>query len=76
MKKITCREMGGDCDAVVTGETADELMANGKKHVHDLAESGDEAHKGVVKKMEELSEEDRKKWAEDLAGKFDSLEEA
>ena len=76
MKKITCKEMGGDCDAVVTGETAEELMANGKKHVHDLAESGDEVHKGTVKKMEELSEEDRKKWAEDFAGKFDSLEEA
>ena len=76
MKKITCREMGGDCDAVITGETAEELMANGKKHVHDLAESGDEVHKGVVEKMGQLSEEDHKKWAEDFAAKFDSLEEA
>ena len=76
MKKITCREMGGDCDAVVTGETAEELMTNGKKHVHDLAESGDDAHKGVVERMKQLSEEDHKKWADDFTAKFDSLKEA
>ena len=68
--------MGGDCDAVITGETADELMANGKKHVHDLAESGDEVHKGTIERMGQLSEEDHKKWADDFTAKFDSLEEA
>jgi len=76
MKKITCKEMGGDCDAVITGETAEELMANGKKHVHNLAESGDEVHKGIVERMGQLSEEDQKKWADDLTAKFDSLEKA
>ena len=45
-------------------------------HVHDLAESGDDAHKGIIKRMEELSEEDHKKWADDFASKFDSLEDA
>ena len=71
MKKITCREMGGDCDAVVTGETAEELMTNGKKHVHDLAESGDDAHKGVVERRKQLSEEDNKKWADEFTAKLE-----
>jgi predicted small metal-binding protein len=75
MKKITCREMGGDCNAEIHGETAEELMEKGRQHVHDAADSGDEAHKAVVKRMEELSDEDRDTWAEDMKQKFDFLQD-
>lgn len=76
MKKITCKYMGGSCDTEVTGETADELMTNGKQHVHDAADGGDEAHKEVVERMKALSAEDHDKWAEDFTSKFDGLEDA
>ena len=76
MKKTTCKAMGGVCDAEITGETADELMANGKQHVHDAADGGDEAHKEVVERIKALSKEDHDKWAEDFASKFDTLEDA
>lgn len=76
MKKTTCKAMGGSCEAEIQGETADELMANGKKHVHDAAEGGDENHKSVVEKMKGLNEEDHKKWADDFANNFDALEDA
>lgn len=76
MKKITCKEMGGTCDAEIHGETAEEMMENGKQHVHDAAESGDEAHKEVVERMKQLSEEDHKKWVDEFTQKFDSLEDA
>ena len=76
MKKTTCKAMGGTCDEEIRGETAEELMANGKQHVHDAAETGDEDHKGVIQKMEQMSEEDRKKWAEELTNNFGTLENA
>jgi len=68
--------MGGVCDAEIRGETAEELMTNGKKHVHDAADAGDQDHKSVVERMTQMSEEDRKKWAEEFTNKFDALEEA
>lgn len=76
MKKITCKEMGGVCDTAITGETAEELMKNGKQHVHDVAEGGDEDHKAVVERMKAISEEDYAKWSEDMVQKFDTLEDA
>lgn len=76
MKKMTCQAMGGTCEAEIQGDTADELMASGKQHVHDQAEAGDEGHKAVMQKMTQLSEEDLKKWTEDFNQNFDSLEDA
>lgn len=76
MKKTTCSAMGGVCDAEITGETADELMANGKQHVNDAAEGGDEDHKTVVERMKALSKEDHDKWADDFTKNFDNLEDA
>ena len=72
MKKTTCKDMGGACDAEILGETAEEMMNNGKQHVHD---AGDDDHKSVMERMEQLSEEDHKKWAEDFTHNFDSLED-
>jgi len=67
--------MGGVCEEEIQGETAEELMAKGKQHVHDAADAGDEDHKSVVERMEQLSEEDRKKWAEELTNNFGTLED-
>ena len=33
MKKMTCRQMGGMCDAELTGATPEEMMKNGKAHL-------------------------------------------
>ena len=30
---MTCSQMGGPCDAKITGATPDEVMANGMKHL-------------------------------------------
>ena len=35
MKKMTCAQMGGMCDVEITGNTADEMMANGMKHLEE-----------------------------------------
>ncbi len=33
MKTITCRQMGGMCDEPISGNTPDELMGVGMKHL-------------------------------------------
>ena len=33
MKTMTCAQMGGPCDAQITGSTQDEMMANGMAHL-------------------------------------------
>jgi len=76
MKKITCKAMGGSCDAVIKGETAEEMMKNGKQHVHDSADAGDKNHQAMIVKMKAMSDEDYKKWAADFTSKFDTLEQA
>jgi len=33
MKTLTCAQLGGPCDANITGSTKDEMMMNGMKHL-------------------------------------------
>ncbi len=33
MKTMTCAQMGGTCDAKITGSTPDEMIMNGMKHL-------------------------------------------
>ena len=73
MKKMTCREMGGTCDAEIRGETAEEMMENGKNHVHGQT---DEGHQGLVKQMEGSSEEEMEAWKKDFATKFEAVPDA
>ena len=72
---MTCSAMGGYCEFEITGETAEELSENGKKHVHETAEGGDEEHKAIIATMEALSEEEHAKWKQDMMEKFDTLED-
>ena len=73
MKKMTCREMGGACDAEIRGETADEMMENGKKHVHEAA---DDAHNETVKQMQNSTPEEMQAWMEDFHKKFEAAPDA
>jgi 3-keto-L-gulonate-6-phosphate decarboxylase len=51
---MTCKQMGGPCDAQLHGETADKMIASGAAHVQEMAAKGDEEHKKVQKMMEEM----------------------
>ena len=35
MKTLTCAQMGGGCDAKISGSTPDEMMANGMTHLEE-----------------------------------------
>jgi hypothetical protein len=51
MKTMTCKQLGGPCDLALHGNTADEVIKLQDKHLKEVVESGDEAHKGALKDM-------------------------
>lgn len=51
MKTMTCSQMGGSCDATITGATEDEMMANGMKHL-------EEAHPQMAEDVKKASPTD------------------
>ena len=53
MKTMTCKQMGGPCDAPLRGETADEVIKADDKHLRDMVAGGDEAHKAALAMMDE-----------------------
>ena len=77
MKTITCREMGGTCDAKIQGSTPEEIMVKGGNHVNEMAAKGDEGHvkakemmDGAVKNPEEL-----KKWQDQFMATYNAAKE-
>lgn len=51
MKTITCKHMGGPCDAAFHGETADEVIKAQDKHLRQAVASGDETHRSALEMM-------------------------
>ena len=76
MKKTTCRELKGACDEVITGETAEEMGGNSRKHVMEMVESGDQPHLDAIEEMKKLPPEEQQKWYQDFTESFDSLQDA
>lgn len=70
---MTCSSMGGACDAEITGNTPEEMMENGKKHIH---EATDEAHGELIEKMKGMSEEDMNEWKKEFNEKFEAAPDA
>ena len=57
--------MGGPCDTTVSGNTADELMANGMVHLND-------AHPEIAEDMSKMTPEQLETMTKDLHAKFDA----
>ncbi len=76
MKKTTCKDLRGACDAEIQGETPEEMAENCKQHVMEMMQSEDESHKAAVESMMQLSKEEQEKWYEDFKKGFDSLQDA
>ena len=75
MKKTSCKNLGGACDEVITGETAAEMGDNSRQHVMKMLQTGDEAHKKAMEEMMALSPEDQQRWHKDFEGSFSSLDD-
>ena len=68
--------MGGSCDAVVAGNTAEEMALNGGKHLTEMAEK-DPGHKRDKEVMDASQNDPQhlQNWMADFKTKFDALPE-
>jgi hypothetical protein len=71
MKQIKCGDMGGpvDCDEVITGSTAQEMIDNGWKH---LQSAHPEQAKNIMSNPKDVND----KWMSDFKDNFANLEDA
>jgi hypothetical protein len=44
MKAMTCRALGGPCDHIHRGDTADDVIKAQDRHLKEMVAGGDEAH--------------------------------
>lgn len=73
MKKLTCKDVGGACDEVLSGETLDELGAMAKKHA---MAANDDAHKEKMAEMAAKSAEERAAFWQEMTAKFNAARDA
>jgi hypothetical protein len=55
MKTMTCKQLGGPCDAQLQGNTADEIMQAGQEHLEEMTKMGDVAHQQAKKMMDDVA---------------------
>ncbi len=53
MKTMTCKQMGGPCDANISGATSEEMMNNGMMHI-------EKAHPDMAAKIKAMPKDDPK----------------
>ena len=56
MKTFTCNELGGACDAKISGETMDEVGMKAREHGMEMVKKGDESHMKAMEKMKKMGE--------------------
>jgi predicted small metal-binding protein len=67
---MTCRSMGGECDAEIMGATPEEMMMNGMKHL-------EEAHPQMAADVKAADRNDPKmvEWSQKFAQDFEAAPE-
>ena len=61
MKTMTCKQMGGPCDASFQGAKADVVIKAQDSHLKEMVANGDETHKDALKSMQD-------RWKHPVAG--------
>lgn len=51
MKTMTCKQLGGPCDAVHHGDTADEIIKAQDAHLNETVAGGDTQHEDALADM-------------------------
>ena len=76
MKKATCKQLAGPCDAEIFGSTPKEMGENCKQHVMDMVKNGDPVHQEAVEGWKTKSPEEQQKWFEEFKNGFATLPDA
>lgn len=50
-KTMTCRQLGGPCEAEHRGETADEVIRAQDRHLKEVVAAGDDEHRPALEEM-------------------------
>jgi hypothetical protein len=61
MKTMTCKQLGGPCEHALQGETADEVIKAQDRHLNDVVDRGDDAHREALKEM-------KSRWKHPISG--------
>jgi hypothetical protein len=48
---MTCKQMGGPCDAAFQGSTGDEVIKAQDKHLKEMVAAGDATHEDALQAM-------------------------
>ena len=51
MKTMTCKQLGGPCDEVLEGTTADEVIKAQDRHLKAAVAAGDSTHESALSEM-------------------------
>jgi hypothetical protein len=51
MKTMTCRQLGGPCDASHAGDNADDVIKAQDRHLREMVDGGDSAHEAALEDM-------------------------
>ena len=75
MKSMTCKQLGGACDKVFSGNTFEEIAAQSKAHGTEMFKAKDPAHMQAMTKMTELmhNPEDMQQWMNARIAEFNAL---
>jgi hypothetical protein len=52
MKTMTCKQMGGPCEAAFRGAKAGEVIKAQDSHLKEMVAGGDKTHQGALKSMQ------------------------
>ncbi len=61
MKAMTCEQLGGPCDHVLRGESANDVIKRQDQHLRDAVAAGDETHAQALHEM-------KGRWKHPIAG--------
>lgn len=76
MKKLTCADLGGPCDAEITGDSFEEIGQKSHAHVMQELNNGDEAHKAAVEQMKNATPEEQMAKMAQFQKRFEEAPEA
>ena len=77
MKTMTCRQLGGACDAQFHGITFEQIAAQSKQHGLDMLRRGDAAHLKAMSDMRAQMSDPQlmQRWMQDKRAEFEALPE-
>jgi predicted small metal-binding protein len=71
MKRLTCRDLGGPCDAEFAADSFEEIGKKSQEHVMEQMQKRDAAHLSVASSMRSATPEQQKTMMAEFKRKFD-----